>query len=182
MADVWFSSDLHMYHANIVKFCKETRGGFECAEDMTNALVESFNSVVKPEDTLYVLGDVSFGGLEKVKNSARRLNGYKILTLGNHDHHFKRRPEVAEQFNEVYTYLEKKVCGQFICMMHYPIADWAWCADGSWMLHGHVHGNPTGLEGKIMDVGIDTRTDLRPWHFDEIKEIMEGRDLKRHIE
>ena len=179
--NTFFTSDLHLYHQNIVKFCAETRGGFTNTEDMTAALIEKFNSVVKPEDTLYVLGDVSFGGLDKVMNSARQLNGRKILLLGNHDHHFKKRPEVASQFDEVHPYLERKVNGQFICMFHYPIADWAWCSEGSWMLHGHVHGTPTGIEGTIMDVGIDTRTDLGPWHFDEIKAIMDKRPRKLHL-
>lgn len=144
-------------------------------DEMTAALVESINSVVKPGDDLYVLGDVSFGGLEKVSASASRLNGNKILVLGNHDHHFKKRPEVATQFAEVHHLLERKIGKQMITMCHYPISHWAWAETGSWMLHGHLHGNPSGISGKIMDVGIDTRTDMCPYHFDEIEQFMNSR-------
>ena len=51
---------------------------------------------------------------------------------------------------------EIKFNGHKICMMHYPIAEWHDCHHGSLMLHGHLHGNNSGLRKyRVRDVGYD---------------------------
>ena len=83
--NVWFTSDLHFHHTNILKYCNRP---WATVEEMNN-----WNSVVKPGDDVYCLGDFCFGGVEKLESilCARKEDGSKLLNgrihliLGNHD-------------------------------------------------------------------------------------------------
>lgn len=83
MADIWVISDTHFDHYNMVHRFK-TRP-FESVSEMDEKLIYNWNSVVKPEDKVYHLGDVAFGDKTKHENLLRRLNGKKRLIVGNHD-------------------------------------------------------------------------------------------------
>lgn len=52
---IWFTSDLHIGHRNIISFCNRP---FTDTRQMAEVLRENWNSVVKPEDYVFVLGDV----------------------------------------------------------------------------------------------------------------------------
>jgi len=95
----WYSSDQHFDHERIVELCHRP---FATVQEMNDALVYNWNSLVKPTDVVVVLGDVAIGrkGLEQV----RRLNGRKILVPGNHDScwsYHKRWRRETERFVEV---------------------------------------------------------------------------------
>lgn len=67
-------------------------------------------------------------------------------------------------------------------LSHYSFRTWNNGGEGTWMLYEHSHGTlrEYGPESnndkfKTMDVGIDTHPEFRPYHFDEIKEIMDKR-------
>lgn len=84
----WFVSDLHFAHENIIRFCKRP---FKNAAEMDDALVTNWNALVKPEDHVYNLGDLTMrrGGRvqqEWICGLNRKLNGHKYLFIGNHDH------------------------------------------------------------------------------------------------
>lgn len=79
----WFTSDLHLYHTNIIKYCKRP---FVSSEEMNSVLIDNWNSVVSPEDTVYFLGD--FGLCQKrnrLFDTIELLNGNIIWIVGNHD-------------------------------------------------------------------------------------------------
>jgi calcineurin-like phosphoesterase family protein len=61
------------------------RPEFTSVEEMNETLIERWNSVVRPGDKVYHLGDVFFGDVEWFKKNWPRLNGSKRLVLGNHD-------------------------------------------------------------------------------------------------
>ena len=89
MKDIWVTSDTHFRHANILKF-KDSDGnlvrpGFEDVDAMDEHMIERWNSVVKPGDMVYHLGDVVLGDTEWFKRNWPRLNGSKRLIVGNHD-------------------------------------------------------------------------------------------------
>ena len=179
--NTWFTSDTHFYHKNIVEFQPETRGGYTTCEEMSEKLIENWNKDVKPDDMVYHVGDFCFGGLQRVVETIPRLNGRITLVLGNHDHHVRNKPYLSEQFHNVTQYLERKICGQHMILFHNPTWSWNHMEHGSWHIHGHVHGHAQNIPGKIMDVGIDTRTDLRLYHFDEVKAIMDAKQERyRH--
>ena len=51
---------------------------------MNQKLIENWNSVVGPNDLVFHLGDFAFGGAEIWNKTLPRLNGHKVLILGNH--------------------------------------------------------------------------------------------------
>lgn len=82
--DIWFISDTHFFHQNILKW---GRSEFSSVEEMNEVMVENWNKVVKPGDKVYHLGDVWMGPSsheERAKLWAR-LRGSKRLIVGNHD-------------------------------------------------------------------------------------------------
>ena len=76
MIKVFFISDLHLGHKNILRYANGLRHGNNI-EEHNQWLVTQWNSVVKPSDAVYVLGDVAFGhqNLEYLK----KMNGQKFL-------------------------------------------------------------------------------------------------------
>ena len=83
--NIWVISDTHFNHENIIKYCDRP---FTDAASMNDYLVKLWNSVVRPEDKVYHLGDVYMGdgfSREYTSHLLSRLNGHKRLILGNHD-------------------------------------------------------------------------------------------------
>ena len=73
---------------NILKFKdndNQTFRKFEDVDHMNSVMIDNWNSVVKPGDKVYHLGDVFFGNKDKFKKLWPRLNGRKRLIVGNHD-------------------------------------------------------------------------------------------------
>ena len=88
--DIWVISDTHFDHANILTFTdkvgKQTRN-FDDVNHMNEHMIDRWNSVVKPGDKVYHLGDVLFGTRKEewMNKNFPRLNGQKRLVVGNHD-------------------------------------------------------------------------------------------------
>ena len=81
---VFVVSDTHFQHQNIIRFCDWSRP-FDTVEEMNEAIVKNWNSVVSPDDTVYHLGDCFMGQLETVAKYGFRLNGKIHVIPGNHD-------------------------------------------------------------------------------------------------
>lgn len=81
---IYFTSDLHFNHNK--PFLYEARG-FSCVEDMNEAIVRNWNSIVGKDDIVFCLGDLCFGYTENNNNLdlIKSLNGHIALILGNHD-------------------------------------------------------------------------------------------------
>ena len=89
MKEIWFTSDTHFNHENILKFESnkaEKRGdNFSSMNHMNEMLIQNWNALIKPEDKVYHLGDVIMGSKSDFGKILSRLNGKKRLVLGNHD-------------------------------------------------------------------------------------------------
>lgn len=79
---IWFTSDTHFCHDR--GFVYEPRG-FKNIDEMNAAIVERWNSVVKPWDTVYHLGDVMLNDNDKASEFFKQLNGQIYILRGNHD-------------------------------------------------------------------------------------------------
>jgi len=168
----FWTSDTHFFHRNVLKFCRHTRLG-DTVEEMNEILIQNWNENVKPMDIVYHLGDFSFGKKEQTEEILKRLNGQIHLIRGNHDNQFDSSLKNYLTWHGDYKEITKKVLGEQVCMMHYPIEAWKNQDYGSIMLHGHLHGgnsqHPISKIKNRMDVGIDTRTDMRLYSWEEIK-------------
>jgi calcineurin-like phosphoesterase family protein len=162
---IWFTSDLHFGHSNIIKYCERP---FKDAEEMNKALIKNWNARVAADDTVYVLGDFSFMPPGPTKGILQGLKGKKHLVAGNHD---SNRVRGLEEWESVQDYLEVGLHGKFFVMMHYPIESWNKHLRGSVHLHGHTHGSDRhgGMEPRRnrFDVGIDA-WNYQPVSIDEI--------------
>ncbi len=150
MANIFFTSDLHFFHQNIIQFCNRPYGS---VEHMNESLIENWNKVVTPIDTVWVLGDVSFGKVKATEEILRRLNGRKHLITGNHDRkgHCEKL-DWSLYFDSQHDYLRLKANNHKFVLCHFPFHSWE---RGYINLHGHTHGTYTS---KYMqhDVGVDS--------------------------
>lgn len=153
--NVFTTSDIHFLHKSILKYCPVSRP-YGNIDEMDEAIVHNWNKTISPDDLTYILGDITFGSVNKTIDLLHRLNGKKILIEGNHDHDALEKHAFRECFESIHKYLEIKHHGELICMFHYPIKFWNKRHYGSLHLHGHLHSNPSGIDGRIMDVGMDT--------------------------
>jgi calcineurin-like phosphoesterase family protein len=88
MKNIWIISDTHFNHSNILKFVDdkgENVRAFDSLQEMNEIMIQNWNSVVRPGDLVYHLGDVFFGDQDWFKKTWPRLMGSKRLIVGNHD-------------------------------------------------------------------------------------------------
>lgn len=170
---VFFTSDTHFDHVNITgpKVSQWESGyrNFDTTEEMNEVLIKNWNEKIGPFDTVYHLGDVSFGTPERCRWHLSRLNGIKHLILGNHD-----KPALAnkDMFASVRDVKEIKVGKQKLWLSHYAHRVWNKSHHGVWHLYGHSHDSlpddPTSLS---FDIGVDCHA-FSPLSFEEVSAIM----------
>lgn len=172
---IWFTSDLHFGHANIIKYCDRP---FSDVGRMDAALISAINARVLYGDTLYVLGDFAKGkSLESVCAYRDRIVCRDVrLVRGNHD---KRFADAESPFQEELDYVELTHRAKRICCMHYPMLSWHGMERGSIMLHGHIHaGKAYNLGNRSngvlrFDAGVDANG-YAPVSADEVVRFFEG--------
>lgn len=173
--NVWFTSDTHFSHANIMKFCARP---FDTVQQMNEALIKNWNETVPEDGIVFHLGDFCYGGAAEWTNIISRLNGRIYLILGNHD--MKNiRQGFMDRFEAVAQQLTIRVNEQSIILNHNPFLCYGGSYRDVWQLFGHVHSGPlsnTGLDIPRLktlfplqyDVGVDNN-DYRPVSFAEVK-------------
>ena len=149
MGQIFFTSDLHLGHKNIIKHCQRP---FASVEAMDGGLIRAWNARVCAQDTVYVLGDFAFESRVQSRSALSRLAGRKILIRGNHD---REKEGDSEGWEEMHHSLLVEVGNMQFFLHHYPLRDWPGKWRGTIHLYGHVHGNMKPLAGSL-DVGVDT--------------------------
>jgi len=188
---IWFTSDLHVGHANIIKYCDRP---FADVDEMNIALVERWNNLVSPRDIVYILGDLAMGKLDDSLAVVEMLRGSKVLVIGNHDRPFGASPGRRERMERKYIEagglagilhgtVPLQIGGHDVLASHFPYQD-----DGDqrykdhrpideghkWLLHGHVHERwKVRAEQRMINVGVDV-WDFAPVHEDELVAIIRG--------
>lgn len=179
--NTWLISDTHFGQSTLMHHYPKGRNTFNTCDELDEHMIENWNSVIAPKDTVYHVGDFGSKHLDYSIKCLRRLNGQKVLIPGNHDQKLLKNPDFLSQWSRVahYSYMEGSIEGQQIIFCHFPIWEWKAIHYGSYHIHGHTHGKPTGVPGRILDVGVDGH-DLKPWHWDEVKAYMETREIRTH--
>ena len=165
MPNIWITSDTHFGHENIIKYCDRP---FSCAKEMDEKIRDNWNSIVKPQDKVYHLGDVYFNGSYKESPEYwteffRSLNGKKRLILGNHDN--GKDQVLQKSFQEIYMWRafgEKR-----LLLTHVPIHQSSiverWC---DLNVHGHIH-NTDSPEGPYKNVCVE-KTNYTPINIEDL--------------
>lgn len=171
---VWFTSDLHFWHKNICKYCNRP---YETIEEMNQGIIDNWNSVVKEDDTVFVLGDLGFCGIEKLRPLMSQLKGKIILIQGNHDSDYVMstlyHEKIINNFDRLMsiTIIGDEECpNQELTLCHFPMIDWYNKEKGSWMIHGHQHQLPEtpSCSAAHYDVGVD-KNNWTPINFEQLK-------------
>lgn len=177
---LWFTSDTHWGHANIIKYSNRP---FDDVNQMNEALIANWNAVVSPKDTVYHLGDVAFMPYKEFKAVFRRLHGNKHIILGNHDSVIESNlsdilKDKTLGIYSVQNYLEVRSEGQKLVLFHYGMRVWNRSHHGSIHLYGHSHGS-LPPHGKSVDVGVDSieiTSEYRPVSLKEVVKYMDNRE------
>ena len=183
--NIWFTSDTHFGHTNIIKFCKRP---WKTTEEMDEALIERWNSVVKPDDIVFHLGDFAFATNGRWKEIIQRLNGHIYLIVGNHDEIRYPGHQVFDLFEGVTSQLLLKIDNRYVYLNHYPFLTYGGVyrnsKNATIQLYGHIHSGPKA-EGKDIsrldmtfpyqyDVGVDNNN-YTPVSWQQIQEIINNK-------
>ena len=157
MGQIFYTSDLHLGHGNVIRFDGRP---FSDIKEMEETIIKNWNDTVTRDDTVYILGDFCWDKENEWIRLLKSLNGNKVLIRGNHD--LKQMSTgLRNCFQDVKDYKEIVDNGRRVIMCHYPIPFYK-CdySDSTYMLYGHLH--------------ITIEEDL----MQEIKELIKKRDVR----
>jgi calcineurin-like phosphoesterase family protein len=158
MVNRWYISDHHFYHHNILKYGQRP---FANLNEMHDALLEKHNAMVKPNDHVSFLGDVTIlrGGRtqrEMFSRLVKKFQGHKRLYLGNHDH-FPIQTYLDVGFEKIYATWRSD---EGIIFSHFPLHPRS-LSSAIANVHGHIHQakmyDPVKFDGIIGEAGTDKR-------------------------
>jgi calcineurin-like phosphoesterase family protein len=202
MSTTWFTADQHFGDTSVIQ---QYQRPFLNEQEMSETLVRNWNNLVQPEDTVYVLGDLARGDIERSLAHASRLTGTKLLVPGNHDLCWIGHRGITS--SDVIMYLDAGFiilpCITFVplssssvqrLMCHFPAVvdqedqedefkdfrpSWPLEDPNDWLLHGHVHtawrSHPSQ---NMVNVGVDV-WDYKPVTLARIAELIRNRTQKR---
>jgi calcineurin-like phosphoesterase family protein len=167
MNRVFFTSDNHYFHENIIRYCHRPFDGYE---SMNNEMIRRWNSVVNQDDIGIFVGDISAslkGRTSELRDVIGSLNGRKILIRGNHDHQ-------SDDWYVESGFLKVVEFAKFgeVALSHYPIPSLErrgvrgedLFGDFSHIVHGHVHEPGPNFE-RHFNVAVD-RNNFMPVPLD----------------
>lgn len=152
----WITSDLHLFHKNIINHCPKYRSHFTSVEHMNSELVSEWNTKIAADDQVFFLGDMSFCKKpEDLAAIVQTLKGNITWLIGNHDKHLlKGLRHLPITFRD---YAEIRFDNHKIVLQHFPIFSWNGMHRGDIHLHGHCHGSIEhhNVNTRRTDVGWD---------------------------
>lgn len=154
---IFFTSDEHYGHTNIIKYCNRP---FTSIQEMDNILIQKHNEVVGKNDIVWHLGDFTLSPYPD--EYSPKLNGKQFYIKGSHDKWLKQAHEMYEV---------RLSTGQTVILCHYAMRIWPKQHYGTWHLFGHSHGTLKMQLGKSMDVGVDTNNFYPYSEWDIIKKM-----------
>jgi calcineurin-like phosphoesterase family protein len=148
MTDIYCAGDHHFGHSNILKFTDKSgeliRGKhFKDINHHDTTIINNHNSIVRPQDHVYFLGDVVIN--KRYLHYIKYMNGHKRLVLGNHDI-FAIEKYLEAGFEKIYGVRVFPAAGYILS--HIPLHPDCLKARDWNNLHGHLHGNSVLLNGR----------------------------------
>ena len=166
---IFYTSDLHFGHENVIKLCSRP---FSSVEEMDESLIEGWNGAVHRDDHVYILGDLLFKAEKPPEAYLKRLRGRKHLILGNHDRTWVDKVELSAYFESVERLAVINTGKGKATLCHFPMMDY----EGKYLIHGHTHARTNmpywGLlkaNDNAFNAGVDVNG-FRPVTIDELVE------------
>ena len=168
---IYFISDTHFHHSNIIKYCNRP---FKDINEMHETIISNWNSIITKDDIVYHLGDFCLFNDDEIKSIFNRLNGNKILIRGNHD----RKPvKFYENIGfEVLRHAPIVLDEYKLMLSHVPLRD-VKIKEGYINLHGHIHNKKISddypknySENRHINLSVDS-TDFKPVSLGEINKL-----------
>ena len=159
---IFFTSDTHFGHKNILKYCNRPFGS---VSEMDDTLIRNWNKVVDENSLVFHLGDFNFGGINFFKKIREQLNGHIVLIRGNHDT-LPYKYDLTSYFEVIVPQLKIRLDQRTIYMNHFPYLCFSdGLVENVIQLFGHVHTQRNGispdasqlkyLNTNQYDVGVD---------------------------
>lgn len=176
--NIYFTSDWHLFHTNVLKFDNRP---FQDIHHMHRVLINNYNSTVSEGDICYFLGDMGMCKPNKMEPIISQLKGIKILILGNHDK--SKNAMLRIGFHAILNGAVLEIANKRVTLSHCPLQGvfredvtemkgskpgemwhgearharrFSWSeVDSDFHLHGHVHSSPEEkILGRQFDVGV----------------------------
>lgn len=188
---IWFTSDLHFGHKNILDYCNRPFGSVERMNEM---LIHNFNQCVSNDDVTYFLGDIFFCDNELATEILAQMNGTKVLVRGNHDQSVNTMYKIG--FDVVVESARLRIGKTYVNLSHYPYKRTFWNHlwkkhfdkkyrsklhfnkledNGEWLLHGHTH-DKSRLKGRMIHVGVDA------WNYKPVPQTVISSIIAKEME
>lgn len=171
MEKTWFISDSHFSHKNIIDYCNRP---FLSIEEMNDTLIYNWNKIVKNNDRVFMLGDFALCGKDKIIEIGQKLNGRKILILGNHD-----GASLPTYYNAGFEMVSKFpiIFQDFFILSHEPI-EFLPLNTPFVNIFGHVHNDmrfPT-ITPRGACVSVE-RWNYMPVEFNQLISLIKSEDI-----
>ena len=155
---IWFTSDLHLGHRNVIRFCDRP---FADEKEMGRGLIQNWNNTVGDNDIVFVLGDTFwFNGSHEIKKVLSQLKGKDIYILpGNHDdfeHYYRVDDMRIHLCADVVTCWITEECKpkREVYLQHCPASTWPHRENGAYHFFGHIHSQPDKFDGVDQDLPL----------------------------
>ena len=167
---IYFISDTHFGHQNIIRFNNRP---FSTVEEMNETMIVNWNERVHQNDTIFILGDM-FYHCRNAEDILKRLHGKKHLIIGNHDGSWLRE-DTRKYFITISSYLETTDGRHALTLCHYPLLSYHHDTR-AYMIHGHLHNNTNAdffplllKRDRVLNAGVDLNG-FMPVTFEELCE------------
>lgn len=175
MGNIFFISDTHFYHQNIIEYCNRP---FFNTNEMNQVIIDNWNQTVGQDDIVYFLGDFALGSNveEKYELLKDLLNGTIYFLRGNHD---RSRASVGKYFHLIDDLSQIEYNGYHFILSHQPLFN-NQIPKNFINIHGHIHDK--SLDRNKYDlschfnVSVDV-IDFTPISIDEIVNVIENNEL-----
>lgn len=163
---IFYIADLHFDYEPIL--ANDGRP-FASIQEMNEQLIQNWNMVVTPDDTVYLVGDLCGHGSPIPEQHLRRLNGRKHLIRGNHDTGLDHQEKLFHYFETVTDFLEIDDSGIHVILCHYPLV----YSQRGYVVHGHIHKAEKEIHGilkglpRVMNACVDIN-DYRPVTLEQL--------------
>ena len=166
---IFYTSDLHLGHANIIKLCQRP---FADVAEMNAALIANWNARITNGDTVYICGDLMFRSATDPELFLKSLRGKKHLILGNHDGSWTKKVPLSQYFESIENLMIINNGKHKITLCHYPMMSF----EGKYLIHGHIHNNQNDTYWpllRMMDNALNASVEINsyaPVTFEELVE------------